>query len=421
MAPTLKTIRHALRRTTEALATELAHPGGATPPWSAVEWRVAMAASAAHGVSALLHRRCAWRDRAWRRFLASQREHVWHRHQRIAALLGRLDADARTAGVPMVALKGAALHALGFYARGERPMADIDLLVREADAAATMRLLEDAGYVESFAGWKHRAFAPAASRPVAALGEHRDTPVNIELHTRIQERLPLAVVDISAQIHPQAPWPGLNPYPSNGALMAHLLLHAAGNLCNRSLRLLHLHDIALLSSRMRERDWEPLWNGPSGAAWWAFAPACLVARYYGAIPATVLERLWHACPPVLRMVARRQTLTGVSCSELWHHTLHGVEWLHSCREVSGYIGHRLHPPRAARDEHADLLRTQLWLQGKSWATRPRAQRLLALLARPMPRMDTLYVVRAALADSAPGAGAERAPFSAGRRAETPAA
>ena len=34
-------------------------------------------------------------------------------------------------GIALVPLKGAALHAMGIYAAGERPMADVDLLVRE--------------------------------------------------------------------------------------------------------------------------------------------------------------------------------------------------------------------------------------------------------------------------------------------------
>jgi hypothetical protein len=58
----------------------------------------------------------------------------------INGLLERMDTDARRAGLALVALKGAALHARGLYIPGERPMADIDLLVSEQDAgpAATL-------------------------------------------------------------------------------------------------------------------------------------------------------------------------------------------------------------------------------------------------------------------------------------------
>ncbi|KZC16607.1 MULTISPECIES: nucleotidyltransferase family protein [unclassified Rhodanobacter] len=403
MLPPLRIVRHGLRRTTEALAAELARPGGATPAWSELDWRLAAAVAVAHGVSPLLCRCCAWENPPWRRFLESQRKHVEQRHRRIAALLQRIDADARAAGLAMVPLKGSALHALGIYAPGERPMADIDLLVREDDAAAAIELLLELGYVESFAQWKHRVFKPATGRPYAGLGEHRDTPVNIELHTRIRERLPVSAVDITARIQPREPRPGLNPYPSSGALMSHLLLHAAGNMCGRSLRLLHLHDIALLAARMTDDDWNVLWHGDAAEPpWWALPPLRLVARHYPkVIPAAVLARLARDCPSLLRAISRRQTLTRVSCSELWLHALPGIEWSRSVREAGRYLRNRVSPPDEARKERADMVRTQLWLQGQSWVTSPHRRRILTWLTRPVPRMDTMYVVRAALEPLAP--------------------
>jgi len=398
MLPPLKTVRDGLRRTTEALAAELVRPGSATPEWSDLEWRLAAAAAAAHGVSPLLCKSSRWQHPPWRKFIESQREHVELRHRRIASLLERIDAGARAAGLAVVALKGSALHAMGIYVPGERPMADIDLLVREHDAGAAIRLLQELGYVESFVAWKHRVFKPATGQPAAGLGEHRDTPVNIELHTRIQERLPVSAIDITGRIYPREPVPGLNPYPSSGALMNHLLLHAAGNICGRSLRLLHLNDIALLATRMSADDWSVLWDDHAAdAPWWALPPLRLAARYYpGAIPDAVLARLERDCPPLLRTVSRHQTLTQVSCSDLWLHALAGIEWSRSLRELGHYLRNRVRPPQEAVKERADMVRTQLWLQGQSWVRQNQGRRILTLLTRQVPRMDTLYVVRAAL-------------------------
>jgi hypothetical protein len=277
-------------------------------------------------------------------------------------------------------------------------MADIDLLVREADARSAIALLQELGYVESFAQWKHRVFKPADGSPVPGLGEHRDTPVNIELHTRIQERLPVSTVDITERIYPRAPQPGLNDYPSTGALMSHLLLHAAGNMCGRSLRLLHLHDISLLATRMVASDWDVLWDARAAEPpWWALPPLRLVARYYRhAVPEAVLARLGHDCPRLLRTISRRQTLTRVSCSELWLHALPGIEWSRSAREVGRYVGNRVRPSQEALHERADMVRTQLWLQDQSWVTTNHVRRILTWLTRPVPRMDIMYAVRAAL-------------------------
>ena len=95
---------------------------------------------------------------------------------------------------------------------------------------------------------------------VAGLGEHSDNPIKIELHTSIRERLPIAEIDITALVFPPVPQAGLNAYPSTISLMMHLLLHAAGNMRANALRLIQLHDIALLAPRLASQDWEVLVN-----------------------------------------------------------------------------------------------------------------------------------------------------------------
>jgi hypothetical protein len=398
MSPPLKTIKAGLHSTTEAIAAELAHPGGATPAWSDLEWRLALAAAVAHGVSPLLWKHSGWTQPRWRQFLENQYEHVAIRHARITALLEHIDVQARAAGLAVTPLKGAALHALGTYAPGDRPMADIDLLIREADVDAATGLMREMGYVPSFDHWRHRVFRPANETPRAVLGEHRDTPVNIELHTRIRERLPVSVIDITEQIRPRKPDPGLNAYPSRSALLAHLLLHAAGNICGRSLRLMHLHDIALLARNMQPEDWVFLWQ--TGACWWALPPLQMVARYYrDTIPNVVLATLTRDCPLPLRAVSRHQTLTKASCSEFWLHAFPGVEWSRSAPEAARFVASRVRPSAEKKRERADMMRTQLWLHDENWVTATQRKRILTWLTRKVPRMDILYVLRMALADA----------------------
>jgi len=399
--PALGIIEAGLGRVTETIAGRLAG-GDATPvpDWDALDWRLAMAVVAAHGVAGLLDGPQAWPHDDWRAFLAAQREHVALRHARLAALLERIDRLGRERGIPLLALKGAALHRMGLYVAGERPMADIDLLVHPDHVDAAAGLLVELGYRESFVAWKHRVFHPEAAGAGPCLGEHRDTSINIELHTRIHERLPVAAVDITASVWPKAPQPGLNPYPSAGALMAHLLLHAAGNLCNRSLRLIHVHDLHLLAAQLRADDWNALWPEGDAAPWWAWPPLQMLMRYYDTpVPADVLARLRAACPPLLRAACRRQTLTYVSCSHLWLQALPGIEWSRSPGEALLRLWRRLRPTGESRDERVAMARTQLWLEGQRWVTRSHALRLLTRLWRRVPRMDTLYVVRQALASA----------------------
>src|ERR1700722_11464515 len=136
-SPALDEVAAALRRTTEILAQSLASPADDTPRWSDFEWHIARAVTAMHGVSSLLWDELRWAGPAsWRRFLNEQRDHSIGRYRQIARILEAVDSRARAEGIAVVALKGAALHARGIYAAGERPMGDIDLLIRDEDAQA---------------------------------------------------------------------------------------------------------------------------------------------------------------------------------------------------------------------------------------------------------------------------------------------
>src|SRR5690606_2347017 len=134
---------------------------------------------------------------------------------------------------------------------------------------------------------------------------------------------------------------------------------------SRSMRLMHLHDIALLAVQLAPSDWEALCAPRAGAAsWWALPPLRLAARYYpGTVPEAVLARLARQCPLPLRLSARRQTMTRVSCSALWLQPMAGLEWACSAGEVVRYLHARIRPSREAVQEREDMLRTQLWLQG----------------------------------------------------------
>jgi hypothetical protein len=114
----------------------------------------------------------------------------------------------------------------------------------------------------------------------------------------------------------------------------------------------------------------------------------------------VLERLATTCPTILRSVSRHQTLTQVSCSDLWLHAFPGIEWSRSLTEVTHYVRNRIRPPREAIEERNDMVRTQLWLRDQPWVSAAQKRRVLTWLTRPVPRMDTMYAVRAALESSA---------------------
>lgn len=395
--PPLRLLERLMRETTEALALQCASPSRLPPAWGELHWCMAEAVAAIQGVSPLLSRRLGWQGPPrWREFLDQQWRHTADRHRSIGALLARIETAAREARLSMVALKGVALHDLALYAPGERPMADLDLLVGEPDLGACIALLGSLGYREAYRTRRERTFEPQAPGRAAPLGEHADNAVKIELHTRVVERLPVREADLTPLLLPDPADPGLHRYRSAAALMAHLLLHAAGNIRARSLRLIQVNDIAALAGRLRAGDWQSALNGAGDGAWWAYPPLAMTARYFpGSVPAAALARARAACPPLLRARCERQRLSDVSLSYLWIQFCPGIEWCHSLSQALRFLQHRVFPDRHMRAEIRQCERTQPWALGTSWSRASRPRRIARWLLTRCPRDATMAPIRAA--------------------------
>ena len=400
----LAAVQRALRKTTEVLARELAGPSAEAPNWSETEWRVARAVVAMHGVSGLLAQSLPWQGPPeWGRFLGEQYAQIARRHMRIQELLQLLDSRARDRGIALLALKGAALHARALYAPGERPMADIDLLVREHDILRASQLLTELGFCAGAETRKHRTFDPPGNVKVTtALGESSAAAIKIELHSRIREFLPLRPVDISSLVFPSAPHPGINEYASDTGLFLHLLLHAAGAMVLREVRLLQLNDIAHLARRMGPLEWEALFEQAASTAdehpWWALPPLVLTDRYYGCVPAAILARLAAGCQWSLRTAYRRRRLSDVSHSYLWISAFPGIEWSRSLREMATYAAERVRPRPETFALRATFAESQPLVSGGQWSSFSQRRRMMRWLLARQPRQSSLQPVRAALND-----------------------
>jgi hypothetical protein len=398
--PPLAIVQSALHRITESLALSLSDPGAESPPWSALEWRLAPAVAAMHGVSALLARSLPWQGPPqWTDFLAEQRRHTLLRQQRIDELLATIDERSRTAGICVVALKGAALQMAGIYAAGERPMADIDLLVDPADIEAAVAVLLALSYRDAGTTWKHQGFDPPAAERQASLGEHADNPIKIDLHHRICERLPLTPTDLTDFVYSRHPNPGLSGYPCAAALLAHVLAHAAGNMTARGLRLIQVCDIARLGQRMTHADWEEFLrlHGNGRRLWWAVPPLAIATRYFpGTIPGGVLAELEPACPWLLRRIARRRTLADFSYSHLYIDPIPGIIWSRSLAQALLYVGSRVVPSREQRLQMQIASRTGPWSAEPRWHRQSQMRRIIQWISSRPTRTETLQPVRAAL-------------------------
>ncbi len=398
--PPLGTIEAALHETTERLAREISQPTRSPPQWSEFEWRIAEAAAVLQGITALLANRLEWRgpDR-WTAFLTEQKRQTLLRQQRVAQWLERIDSHAWHAGVPLVALKGAALCRLGLYPAGDRPMSDIDLLVRPAAADAVARLLAELGYHEGTATDRHRVFETRAPEAVIRFGEHIDNPLKIELHTRIAERLPVAETDITALEFPPQAHAGINSYPSIAAAMRHLLLHMANNMRARALRFGQMHDVALVAARMDAGDWEELLRHGVDARglWWAFAPLTLTARYYpNVIPQAAVETAAVGCPRLLRRVARRHRLVDVSWSKIRIQAFPGIEWSKSPREALQFMASRAAPSRSALDELHAVAVKRPYSKATPWYGLSHINRIARWVFTNPPRVQAIYPIKIVL-------------------------
>jgi hypothetical protein len=398
--PAPPAVQAALHRITETIAAELARPTGAMPRWSATEWTLAKAVAAMHGVSPLLCHAVSWDgEDGWNEFLRDQRAQTAARHTRIVALLDLLDRGLRREDIAAVPLKGAALHVLGLYQPGDRPMADVDLLVHPRDSDCVSRVIESLGYYETASSsWKERIFAPRAAPTAAPLGEHAGNGIKIELHDRIGERLPCRVVDISEVMLPRHGRPGLNRYPSAAALMLHLLQHAAGCMVPKTLRLLNLHDIALLSAHMVPADWELILAVRAAGLrlWWAGPPLLLMLRYYAApVPERILDALRADCSWLLHQSSRTRRLSEVSCSHLWVDAFPGIEWSQTLPEALAYVIDRIRPTAQTLEARRAVTNTEEWATASAWSGLSHSRRLLRWLTSRPARPATWHVVRAA--------------------------
>jgi hypothetical protein len=219
------------------------------------------------------------------------------------------------------------------------------------------------------------------------------------VHTRIAERLPVNTADITGFLLPSVPRAGLNAYPSAASLMMHLLLHAAGNMRARALRLIQLHDIAHLATRFVADDWEDLIAmRPNGhTLWWAWAPLMLTTRYYPkSIPADLLARLRLECPWLLRTRTQDHRLTDVSWSNIRIAAFPGLEWSRSVWEALAFMRSRIWP---RTDALLELKEGAAQIPGSAsipWYGIPHAARILRWIFLRPPRVQTLLSVRAAL-------------------------
>jgi hypothetical protein len=130
------------------------------------------------------------------------------------------------------------------------------------------------------------------------------------------------------------------------ALLHHLAIHATSDTIARRLRLLHLHDIALVAPHVDRQGWERIVAGARARGEQRLVyPALLVAsRYYPVVPPDVLAALRPGVPPRLLAYLERSALDRLSFCNIAPTTLaEKLCWYRPGREQLVALRHMLVP------------------------------------------------------------------------------
>ncbi|MEZ4590317.1 MAG: nucleotidyltransferase family protein [Chloroflexota bacterium] len=213
-------------------------------------------------------------------------------------------AAFKQAGIETVLLKGAVLAPLIYPEPFQRPLADLDLLIRPKDVAASRDImLNQLGY---------RYYSRSAEDEVYLRGERKENiwaPDNVhpvEVHFTLREEYAGIGYELAEVMWRES---GERPYwqdttaliPNPAALLLHVCAHTSSDWIIQRGRLMHIDDIRQLCAAMQPADWQTFERlvQPSTARF-VYPALAFVGKYTQlAIPANTLKSLRENCPPAL--------------------------------------------------------------------------------------------------------------------------
>jgi Uncharacterised nucleotidyltransferase len=285
----------------------------------------------------------------------ARRYAVWR-----AELAGLL-FEAGRAGVPLVALKGAALLPFVWPEPALRPTSDIDLLARAADRAALDTACATRGWTFHGEVPRHRTYALArlGLDAKADVGEHPDQPMRLEIHEHaIQMFLGLAHDPTEALWRDALPMrvdAAMVLVPDVAATFEHVLMHTAFDLAKRSTRALKLEDLRLLARQLSREQWDTFVARmqAAGIERFAIAPLIMAERYLEPIaPEPVMHALESRTPASIVAWLRETPLSeftvcgsagSIPANAWWR-----LRWFPSSLERAARARRLLVPTRAER-------------------------------------------------------------------------
>lgn len=272
--------------------------------------RIAAFASSIQGLSCRLARLpdLALLPEALSDHILSEAGRTAARGDRILERLGHVLDVLDSAGVEVVALKGAALVLRGDVEPSLRPMGDLDLLLIDPSLTdiAAETLERRTSYRRALSTPRHLVLADEHERVPSPASEDPDNPLRIELHRSF--RLPVLGVDLDAtdelRHSGERSREGAR-VPSLTALRRHLWHHAAEDFAARGIRGIQAVDFFDMARRGGPIDAQLDPRDERAAAPLLYAADALDRLFPQTFDPPSLERLSGRVPPSLRERASR--------------------------------------------------------------------------------------------------------------------
>ena len=226
-------------------------------------------------------------------------------------------AAFRQVGIEVMLLKGAALSALYYPDPLLRTLADLDLLIKPKDLAASQDImLNQLGY---------RYYSRSAEDEVYLRGERKQNiwaPDNVhpvEIHFALREEYAGIGFELAEIMWQES---GERPYwqettariPHLPSLLLHVCAHTSSDWLIQRGRLMHIDDIGKLCAHMQPSDWQKLSQLVTPrTARFIYPALAFVGKYTPlAIPDSVIKSLREECPAALLTWLAQAELADVS-------------------------------------------------------------------------------------------------------------
>jgi hypothetical protein len=226
------------------------------------------------------------------------------RTKQMLAACTEILAAFQAAGIETMLLKGAVLAPMIYPDPFQRPLADLDLLIRPRDMAASRTImLNQLGF---------RYYSRSAEDEVFLRGDRKENiwaPDNVhpvEVHFTLREEYAGIGYELAETMWAESAarpyWQGTSArIPNPAALLLHVCAHTSSDWIIQRGRLMHIDDIRQLCAAMQPADWQ-MFDGlvQPNAARFIYPALAFVSRYTPlAIPASTLNSLRENCPPAL--------------------------------------------------------------------------------------------------------------------------